>query len=345
MGALGPFGSYAQTYLAAGLIVFPAGGEDGKKPLIRNWQKIGRIAAAKLIAQPRFRDANIGIPDGSCGGITRIDVDDPDLMDTALKRFGDTPIKVKTPSPGFHLWYRANGERRIIRLDGVRIDVLGHGGYGVAPPSINPLKGLYIFIEGHPGLIAQLPPILAGAVPADAYSRSERARTVPVAKHFHAMRDGDGRNDTLFGQALRIARESETVDDLGAKLLILNGGFAEPLPRHEVERIAASATRYKLEDRLWLPGCEARAQVTASELKELGGNAAAVLLLMRLRAAQGCRNGDAFPLANALADSLGWGLPRFRKALSFLVDQGFLVRTHIGGKGPHDPPRYRLLKR
>ena len=44
--------------------------------------------------------------------------------------------------------------------------MLGNGGYGVAPPSINPQKGSYRFLKGHPGLITELPTIAPGALPA-----------------------------------------------------------------------------------------------------------------------------------------------------------------------------------
>ena len=65
---------------------------------------------------------------------------------------------------------------------------------------------------------------------------------------------------------------------------------------------------------------------------------------MRLRAVHGRRNGGEFALANAFAESLGWGLTRFRKARDFLTERGFIACTHPGGKGPGDPPRYRLLR-
>ncbi len=342
MSVTGPFGNHAGIYLAAGLRVFPTGGEDGKKPLIRYWPKVGRRYGLELIQ--KFPEANIGIPDGDHGGITRIDVDDPALATYAIDRFGDTPMKVGTPSDGLHLWYKASGEGRKIRLEGLRIDVLGRGGYGLAPPSINPQKGAYAFLEGHPGLIERLPKIRPGALSASVYGRPPAPARTSSPKPLQEMRDGDGRNSTLFKTARREAVESETVDGLTETLLVHNERFGEPLLYAEVERIARSVMRYKSEGRLWLPGSEAHAQIARSELYNLGDNGDAVLLLLRLRTEHGWRNGGHFPLANAFAAALAWGIPRFRKARDFLVERRFIACPHPGGKGPHDPPRYRLLR-
>jgi hypothetical protein len=340
MGGDGPFGSHAWKYLDAGLRVFPAGGEDGKRPLIKNWPRVGRRAAGQLMQ--RFATANIAIIDGDDGGITRIDIDDPGLAEDAIRRFGETPIKVGTPSSGVHLWYRANGERRILRLEGAAIDVLGKGGYGIAPPSVAPQRGAYAFLEGSPDLIGKLPTIRPDALPRETPKRLEPNVKAVTAKPWQEMISGDGRNSCLFAEARARAGDSETAVELESKIAVLNQEFAEPLSPTEVKRIARSVMRYKREGRLLLPGCEAHAFVTPSELKRLGGNGDAVLLLLRLRVAHGWRQGAEFALANAYAASFLWSIGRFRKARDFLVDHGFIARIHEGGRGPHDPPRFRL---
>jgi hypothetical protein len=281
MSAVGPFGTDAQLYLAAGLRVFPTGGEDGKKPLIRYWPKVGRRYGLELIQ--KFPEANIGIPDGDWGGITRIDIDDPALINQAIDRFGETPIKVQTPSDGYHLWYQANGERRIIGLNGSKIDVLGKGGYGLAPPSTNPQKGAYAFLEGDPGLIERLPKIRPGALPAFVYGQLQAPAKISPPKPVCEMRDGDGRNDALFKIARSEAAESETADEVVYRLFVHNEAFGEPLPESEVEQIAKSAMRYKAEGTLLLPGCEARAVTPRSELESLMDCPDALFLLCWLR--------------------------------------------------------------
>ena len=94
--SVGPFGLMALAYAARSLRVFPTGGTDGKKPLIRNWPRVGLRAVPELAS--KFPAANIGVLDGHKGGVTRIDIDDPALADDAIRRFGDSPIKV-APGP------------------------------------------------------------------------------------------------------------------------------------------------------------------------------------------------------------------------------------------------------
>ena len=158
---MGIFADNVPLYVERGFRVIPTGKKDGKKPLIGNWQNVGKKAATELAKQ--FPDANIAVIDGD--KVTRIDVDDPELMDGAIQRFGNTPVKVQTPSGGYHLWYAANGERRKVRIDGLKIDVLGKGGYGVAPPSVCPGKGEYRFIEGSLEDTERLPVIRIGSLP------------------------------------------------------------------------------------------------------------------------------------------------------------------------------------
>lgn len=337
------YASYAGVYLEAGLRVFPAGGEDGKRPLIKNWPHVGRRAAGQFIQMQRFATANIAIIDGDDEGITRIDIDDLGLAEDAIRRFGETPIKVGTPGKGIHLWYRANGERRSLRLDGAPIDILGKGGYGIAPPSVAPQRGEYAFLEGNPHLIGKLPTIRPDALPRETPKRLEPVIKAAIAKPWREMISGDGRNTRLFGKARVLAAVSETAFELESEIAVLNQQFAEPLSPTEVERIARSVMRYKREGSLLLPGGEARAFVKPSELKRFDGNGDAALLLLSLRMAHGWRQGAEFALANAYAASFRWSIGRFRKARNFLADHGFIAQTHDGGRGPHDPPRIRLI--
>jgi len=201
------FGAAAKDYAALGLRVVPTGGEDGKRPLIRNWQSVGPRAVDELAG--RYPWANIGLIDGDRGGITRVDIDDPALEDSAIERFGDTPVRVGTPSGGDHFYYRANGERRIIGLEGQKIDILGRGGLGIAPPSIHPTKGPYFFKKG--GLVdfERLPTIRPGSLPSDAYlpGKSRGSPTNNSARHSigNDERIPHGRRGTwLFRRALQL---------------------------------------------------------------------------------------------------------------------------------------------
>jgi hypothetical protein len=47
-----------------------------------------------------------------------------------------------------------------------------------------------------------------------------------------------------------------------------------------------------------------------------------------------------FAIANAMAESLGWTLPRLKRARRRLMSGGFLRCVQEGRRGPHDPPMY-----
>lgn len=88
-------------------------------------------------------DANIGVVTGRISGIVVVDIDGPE-GEAALAEFGPLPA---TPTArtgrGRHLYYSYPPDRTIRRHIRVRpgLDVLGDGGYVVAPPSIHPETG------------------------------------------------------------------------------------------------------------------------------------------------------------------------------------------------------------
>lgn len=243
-----PFAEAAPQYAAHGLRVFPVGGEDGKRPLINSWPKVGRRTFERLSL--KFATANVAVIDGDPGGIVRVDIDDPDLVEMALDRFGDTPVKVQTPTPGHrHLWYRSNGERRVVGLDGLKIDILGRGGYGVAPPSIFPGKGVYSFIEGGLDDLDHLLVIRPGALPPTAYRN-----TLPPANDTGRVPEGC-RIKALFAELRVKALDFETPDELQFYAEALNEAKMDPiLTEAEIRAQVRGVWRLKTEGRLILPG-------------------------------------------------------------------------------------------
>ena len=293
--SVGPFGLMARAYAERSLRVFPTGGPDGKKPLIRNWPRVGLRAVLQLSI--KFPAANIGVIDGLRGGVTRIDIDDPALVDNAIRRFGDSPIKVGTPGGGLHLWYTANGERRVIGLDGEKIDVLGSGGFGVAPPSVSPGRGEYCFIEGGLDDLDRLKPIRPGSLPPKVYSdhrahypRPLRSSSPCDSEKNHAseiLRDekvGQGQRELfLFGEARRIALRCATFDELMLELRALNAISCDPpLPDSEVVYKARRVWRLKEQGRCYSPGAgKSYAHITGHEIDNL--NSDALYLLASLK--------------------------------------------------------------
>jgi hypothetical protein len=337
------FGAAAKDYTALGLRVVPTGGEDGKRPLIRRWQSVGLRAVDELA--DRYPCANIGLIDGDRGGITRVDVDDPALEDTAIERFGDTPVVVGTPSGGAHFYYRANGERRVICLDGEKIDILGWRGLGIAPPSIHPTKGPYCFRKGGLNDFEHLPAIRTGSLPSDAYlpsksreSLTDNSANCSISNDEKIPRGRRGK--WLFQCALRLVRRCNSLDELIDALRDENQTCDPPVPPSRVITTARSAWQYEERGDNWV-GQEHRALIFVSEFDRLIEKPDAIALLLKLRLAHASRKEDFF-LANALAKNFGWGLSRFRNAKAALVDAGFLICIHEGGEGPHDPPSFKF---
>jgi len=220
------FLNFAPDYAEYGLTVFPVGGDNGKKPQVKNWRKFGPHTWEKLPS--KFDNSNIGIVNKT---LTIVDIDNPKLFHKCLVRFGDTPIKIQTPSGGFHFWYRTNGERRRIGIDGQAVDVLGKGGYAVAPPSVKPAGGCYSFINGDVKNFPNLPTIKPGALP---------------DPQTEATKETGQRNDKLFRFCLKSARGVKSENELAEIALAENQKFNPPLDIDEVCRIVKSAWQYQV---------------------------------------------------------------------------------------------------
>ncbi len=333
------YADYACLYAELGLRVVPTGTESGKRPLIRRWQNIGKPAMKRLAV--KFPDANLGIIDGDSHGVIVVDVDDADLIDEAILQFGNTPLTSKTPSGGFHLWYQSSGERRRTRIDGKAIDLCGAGGFHLAPPSVRPDGREYEFIDGDLRQIPELPSLIP-RFELDRYATA-LTRGVPD-KNGEILSWGEAgrRNTDLFiwakEQVITCATQQELLDRIKLKNLQLR----IPLLKPDLEGIARSLWRYKLEGRLMLPGCEATAIITRSQTKGLTPEAKSMLI--DLQHAHGWRQGRPFALTPAAAPGFGLSLERFRRARQQLVEAGRIHCVWQGGKGPHDPPRFILEK-
>ncbi len=211
----GLFEHHQPIYAELGIATFPV--RPDKSPGVRRYDRMGLRASAKLVES--FGDASaLGI---ACrrNRITVLDVDTPDerVLEDALNRFGPTPFVVRTGSGHHQAWYRRNGERRLIRPDPkVPIDILG-GGYVVAPPS-QTNAGTYRIIQGRLDDLAVLPHMLDSL-------RDGTVETNPFP--LAGMREGDGRNNALFKQALRFARSANSKEALLGVTMVANRQFAD----------------------------------------------------------------------------------------------------------------------
>ena len=141
-GDLGAFAKAAEILWQAGLASIPVGGEDGKKPLVRSFTKWKHRPSLKTIRKwiIKYVDANVGVVTGPLSRVSVVDIDsvDPLLQQQVVDRYGDTPLKTRTPSGGCHLWYRHNGEASANFSPDIPVQVKAAGGFVVAPPSVRP---------------------------------------------------------------------------------------------------------------------------------------------------------------------------------------------------------------
>jgi hypothetical protein len=319
------FKTFAPKFAALGLTVFPVGGSDGKKPKVKHWEKFGPKSHERYL--DKFATDNIGLLDGK--EITRIDIDDPNLIDGAIERFGDTPVIVETPRGGCHLWYRSSDEKRQIAFEAKKMDILGWGGYGVAPPSKHPQNGRYTFARGGLSDLASLPLIKEALL-----KKWDKFNTKPS----NIIHEGQ-RNNQLFSSCVKLAWTVDNQEELIEAAHQLNQSMmSSQLPDGEVLKVVNSVWNYKKLGRLCKHG-QSMVVFSGDELElpphELWG-------LVQLKKAHGWRNGKPFALANATAVSWKWSLVRFRR-FKIKLEGKYIRCVHKGGSGKGDPPLYILL--
>ena len=227
---------------------------------------------------------------------------DERIFADALNRYGDTPVKVQTGSGKFHALYRFNGERRRIRQVGEDpIDILGTGGYVIAPPSVT-AKGTYRFIEGGLDDLDRLP-IMRGLAPDAAVKPSQQIYNPTISEGV--------RNSELWARCMREAKNVDSLDTLVRVARALNETCTPPLDEREVEKIARSAWSYEQRglNRFGRHGVWFETSVANDLIK---ADQDLYILLSYLRANNGPDR--QFMIADGFAETLGWGRKRLSAA-------------------------------
>jgi Bifunctional DNA primase/polymerase, N-terminal/Primase C terminal 1 (PriCT-1) len=324
----GVFAEWQPRYAEHGVATFPV---ENKRPCVRHWQKVGLKGSSQLAM--KFADADaFGFQCGPRSRITLIDIDSPDerVVGEAIKLYGESPIIWRTGSGNHAMPFRHNGEPRRIRpMSELPIDMLG-GGFAVAPPSMG-AKRRYKFLQGDLADLDHLPVARVAEI------------EQPEAEEDLRDRICEGkRDDALFRHALTQAPHVDSFDALVDVVHTRNMDCEPPLPDAEVSRIATSAWRYQQEGRN-LVGLGRAFVVSNADYKlvrEEGGDAAA-LLYCDLRSQHWGRD---FVLSKAMAATMRWGVPKWKRARDALLRLGFIHCIHAGGNGPHDPPIYTWAK-
>jgi hypothetical protein len=339
---VGAFANFAMDLANNGLAVIPLGGDDGKVPLIKYGtltRPPGRGFISKL--SRKFPDANVGV---LCGlsGVTVVDIDDPAVFELMIDRCGDTPLKIATPSGGFHLWYKANGERsaNLREQEGLDVDVKAIGGLVVVPPSIR-LSGVhagmsYTLLSGTWNDVDILPFAKLGSLPTH---NETPVHSIQAVKKGH-------RNDFLHSQLLKQAQVCDDFDALLDVARTLNEGFSPPLTDTEVIKTAHSAWNLQVTGRNW-SGTEPRIVLVATEWMFLAQYPYALALYGVLKALHMGRMEPFAICSEAMWKAkviLGWGEQRYTKARQWLVKNGFLRIVHQGGTGKGDASKYTFAQ-
>jgi RecA-family ATPase len=129
----------ALEYSSMGFCILPVSPND-KKPLLTSWTRFTKEKPTEEMITNWFtalKPVGVGMVTGSISGVIVVDIDTKsglDYMDITNKY--PTEIISRTPSGGFHLFYRHPGFEVRNRVDVIKgVDVRGDGGFIVLPPT------------------------------------------------------------------------------------------------------------------------------------------------------------------------------------------------------------------
>lgn len=231
---------YALSYANQGYAVFPLQ-PNGKQPLTEHgFHDASRDPNVIQAWWAKWPEANVGIATGRVSGIVVLDVDRKHGVDgviSATELNLPPTLVIRTPSGGYHLFFKAPPSAIVPRRIGVKpgLDILGEGGYVVAAGSwVN--GAVYQIAKNRP--IADCPEILINL--------AGRQNTNLATKPEDVSKVGAGsRNQYLTSIGGKLRRIGFTGDELVAVLLAVNTTRCDPpIGESEVRRTAASVARY-----------------------------------------------------------------------------------------------------
>lgn len=337
---IGAFGRSAYRFCELGLSPTPTSGEDGKRPILKGYNRglvnLGNVVAFKV----KFAGANVGLVCGP-SNVNILDIDEPSLADDMVKRFGDTPLKVQTAGRnGFQFYYRAHPEIRPIDLratEGLPVEVKAGGNIAIAPPSVNfKTSREYRFVEGSldEKTLRRLPHLNTRAL-----------LGVKSLSEHRAISQGQ-RNEWLFGQCLKHAHHCDDFDDLLDVARTRNSECEPELGDAEVVRVARSAWSYT-ERGLNFSGGKGAVILSREEIETLGrlrrGDALALVLRLRLEHSARVMRGETFALSTTaleMANTInGWSRQNYRTAIKEAISSEWL---RVVRSAPGQPSQYTL---
>jgi hypothetical protein len=163
---------WADDYAREGLPIIPL---RGKVPAVTNWQ---RFVPTPVSVRFWFgtKRCNVGLRTGESNYVV-IDTDTPEAEEWVVSHCAESPMQSLSGSGSRHRYYRCPPREEIRNhqgLNGIRgLDVRGHGGYIVLPPSVHPETGkVYQWLTDF-----SQPEGLPAFSPSWVYERRQRVKT------------------------------------------------------------------------------------------------------------------------------------------------------------------------
>lgn len=331
------YSDYAWYYFEAGVFPIPAN-PITKKPYI-NWGKLTRddLTREKIIELVEcYSNSGLALITGSVSNLTVLDCDDPDrTIEDLQNEFGVTPLIVKSPRGGHHLYYRSNGERTgsfSIR----KLDIRGKGGIIMAPPSYNSEKEVgYKFVKGD---YRSFKDLTFGN-----FESLQITKNNPKNHNDKIITEG-GRNQYLFFCLKEQAQDISSYEGLLSEANRINGEKCSPaLEFEEVCSIANSVWRYKNNGKL-ITSNNRGTFISDSEYNVLVINPKAMALYIFLkRHHKGVR--DTFVICQKeVSKAMKWGGDGrpISKAIAYLVSSN-LIKCLEKNRGQHLSNMYAFI--
>lgn len=149
--------THALSYLERGWYVFPCKAGD-KTPLISEWQvKASNHPKQVKVWWTKWPNANIAIHTGK-SGLVILDVDPRNDGNESLEKLisinGNeflSSFKVQSGGGGEHYYYVVTSDANdgLLTTLGEGLDLLHGNKYAIAPPSVHPSGGLYLWLNDY----------------------------------------------------------------------------------------------------------------------------------------------------------------------------------------------------
>jgi putative DNA primase/helicase len=236
----------AMHYAAQGIPVFPLLPHE-KKPLpgSHGCKDATTDAATVRDLWTKYPTANIGIATGPGAGFLVLDVDGEEgeqSLAHITEQYGDLPPTPRSRTGrGQHILFKdTGGYGNSASVIGPKLDVRAAGGYIVAPPSVHPNGGAYLWESD--GEIAPLPHWFHALSSAGARIKKLSPQEAPL---FERQVTEGGRNAMLASFAGVLRRKGVDGDALFDMLMTQNAAVCDPpLSEREVRGIARSISNY-----------------------------------------------------------------------------------------------------